>query len=89
MTTYPAPGSDVPGAPPALRRGLGPDDGTVVRSAPTRAGVEPGTPALPAPGTAVPVGVGPYLPALGLAVAAAVVETGTWRSRRRARRRLT
>lgn len=89
MTTYPAPGSDVPGAPPALRRGLGPDDGTVVGSAPTPATPEDGGRALPAPPTAVLAGVGPYLPALGLAVAAAVVEAATWRARRATCGRLT
>lgn len=48
MSEHPAPGSPVPGAPPALRRPLTGEDGAAA-AVPESAEASPGEPALPAP----------------------------------------
>lgn len=68
-TEYPAPGSDVPGAPPALTRRLTPADGVLITA-------RPDAPPAPEPAPR-------WVPAaLGLTLAAVAVALGvTWRRR--------
>ncbi|WP_028921869.1 hypothetical protein [Pseudonocardia acaciae] len=74
-TEHPAPGSDVPGAPPALTRRLTPADGVLITAHPS-ATVAPPTPEPVRPQSR-------WVPAaLGLALAAVAVALGvTWRRR--------
>ena len=86
---HPAPGSSVPGAPPALRRPLNEHDGLLVAPAAQHpaAAQTPTASAPPAPRSApTPEAQGsapyPYLLAVGLLSAAIAIEVATRRWRR-------